>query len=185
MFGKKNHAQDTPSPSPQQDESPIQIPMDPITEKEIFEPLPDPVDFSHIKPTTRYQFRGMARRALSYHRRQRITNIGCLVVWPVLLVILCHVLNKTLDSIDRQGLIRYCTNEADPQFGRSFSLQRGGFLPEDNNVYNTPSYPAAFEPKGYGIRNWEQACVRWFGESFPVSAPYQNATWANADFLDS
>ena len=161
------------------------IPMDPITEKEIFEPFPDPVDFSHIKPTTRYQFRGMARRALSYHRRQRITNIGCLVVWPVLLVILCHALNKTLDSIDRQGLIRYCTNEADPQFGRSFSLQRGGFLPEDNNVYNTPSYPATFEPKGYGIRNWEQACVRWFGESFPVSAPYQNATWANADFLDS
>ncbi|KAF9134142.1 hypothetical protein BGX30_012033 [Mortierella sp. GBA39] len=183
MFGKKKQAQDTPSPSPQQDDSPVQIPMEPITEKEILEPLPEPVDFSQIKPTTRYQFRGMARRAVSYHRRQRITNIGCLVVWPVLLVILCHVLNKTLDIIDRQGLIRYCTNEADPQFGRTFSLLVGGFLPEDNNVYNTPSYPAVFEPLASG--DSQQACVLWFGESFPVSAPYQNATWANADILDS
>ncbi|KAG9064767.1 hypothetical protein KI688_003026 [Linnemannia hyalina] len=183
MFGKKKQAQDTPSPSPQQDDSPIQIPMEPITEKEILEPLPEPVDFSQITPTTRYQFRGMARRAVSYHRRQRITNIGCLVVWPVLLVILCHVLNKTLDIIERQGLIRYCTNEADPQFGRTFSLGVGGFLPEDNNVYNSPSYPAAFELKPDG--DSQQACVRWFGESYPVSAPYQNATWANAGFLDS
>lgn len=183
MFRKKKQAQNTPSPSPHQDDSPIQISMDSMIEKEIFEPLPEPVDFSHIKPTTRYQFRGMARRALSYHRRQRITNIGCLVVWPVLLVVLCHVLNKTLDSIDRQGLIRYCTNEADPQFGRVFFLRNGGFLPEDNNIYNSPSYPVAFEPKG--DEKSEQPCVRWFGESFPVSAPYQNATWANADILDS
>ncbi|KAF9150209.1 hypothetical protein BG015_007989 [Linnemannia schmuckeri] len=183
MASKKNQDQDISLASSQQDESPFQIPMEPITEKEIFEPLPEPIDFSNIKPTTLYQFRGMARRALSYHRRQRITNAGCLVVWPVLLVVLCHILNKTLGSIDRQGLIRYCTNEADPQFGRTFSLQVGGFMPEDNNVYNSPSYPAVFEPLGVG--DFQQACVRWFGESYPVSPPYQNATWANTVLLDS
>ncbi|KAF9296536.1 hypothetical protein BGZ88_012464 [Linnemannia elongata] len=183
MLGKKKQAQDNPLTSPQQGDSSIQIPMEPITEKEIFEPLPEPIDFSHIKPTTRHQFRGMARRALSYHRRQRIASIGCLVVWPVLLVILCHILNKTLDTLDRRGLIRYCTNEADPQFGRTFSLRYGGFLPGDNNVYNSPAYPAVFEPMEFD--DSQQACVRWFGESFPVSAPYQNATWTHANLLDS
>jgi hypothetical protein len=156
--------------------------MDPIAEKEIFEPLPEPIDFSNIKPTTRHQFRGMARRSLSYHRRQRITNIGCLVVWPVLLVVLCQVLNKSLTLVTREGLIRYCTNEADPQFGRMFSLNEGVFMPGENKVYNSPSYPREFEPSE---DSYDQACVRWFGDSYPVSAPYQNATWANAALLDS
>ncbi|KAG0292838.1 hypothetical protein BGZ96_003609, partial [Linnemannia gamsii] len=67
MFGKKKHDRIISTVSSRNDSSQIQVLMEPIAEKEMFEPLPEPVDFSNIKPTTRYQFRGMARRALSYH----------------------------------------------------------------------------------------------------------------------
>ncbi|KAF9911846.1 hypothetical protein EC991_002149 [Linnemannia zychae] len=172
MFGKKKKSQD------------IQIPMDHLaSDKEVFEPLPEPVDFSAIKITTKYQIRGMARRALSYHRRQRITNFGCLVVWPVVLVVLCHLLNKLLSggSRNHEGLIRYCTNEADTQYGREVTLSDSGLFEWENNVYNAPHYPTEFEAS-YGD---QEPCVRWFGESYPVKVPYQNATWASPGILDS
>lgn len=53
------------------------------------DPLPPAVDYSGVSPTSRYQFRAMSRRALSYHRRQRLTNVCCLVLWPVILVLIC------------------------------------------------------------------------------------------------
>ncbi|KAG0274321.1 hypothetical protein BGZ96_004376, partial [Linnemannia gamsii] len=176
MFGKKTNK--SQGASSLLNDPHVHIPMEPLAEKEIFEALPDPVDFSTIKPTTRYQFRGMARRALSYHRRQRFTTIGCLVIWPILLVVLVYVLN--MNSEDLKGLVRYCTNEADVQYGGEFDLSFGKFRKIENQVFNSAHYPIAFEsyyPK--------QACVRWFGESYPVNQPYQNATWASTPSLDS
>ncbi|KAF9083778.1 hypothetical protein BGX23_011147 [Mortierella sp. AD031] len=180
MFGKKKQPESESSVSSRQDDTPVQIPMEPLAEKEVFEPLPEPVDFSGINPTTRYQFRGMARRALSYHRRQRITNIGCLVIWPILLVVLSYTLTQSMTK-NNQGTIRYCTNEADPQFGREFDLTWGGFLETDNRVYNSPYYPRTLEIDDRKQEN----CVRWFGETYPVNAPYQNATWADTPALNA
>ncbi|KAG0057853.1 hypothetical protein BGZ83_000040 [Gryganskiella cystojenkinii] len=139
-------------------------------EDETFEPLPEPVDFSGVTPTTRYQVRGLARRAISYHRRQRITNIFCLVLWPILLVIVSFAISS---SKKHSGLIRYCVNEVNPQLDRSFDLGYGGFLPEDNNIYNSPVYPSVFADT-WGSGN--VPCVRWFGESYPTKQPYENNT---------
>ena len=137
-------------------------------EESAFEPLPEPVDFSGVIPTTCYQVRGLARRALSYHRRQRITNIFCLVLWPILLVIVTFALSS---SEKNSGLIRYCVNEVNPQLDWAFNLGRGGFK-SGSNVYNSPVYPSVFEA------SWSKSmpCVRWFGESYPAKHPYENRT---------
>lgn len=86
-------------------------------------------------------------------------------------------------NVERQGLVRYCINEADSQFGRTPSLRDGGFMPSDNNVYNSPSYTALFEPMGWVGGQKER--VLWFGEPYPVSALYQNATATSATLQDS
>ncbi|GJJ67939.1 ABC-2 type transport system ATP-binding protein [Entomortierella parvispora] len=136
---------------------------------EVFEALPQPVDFSGVTPSTRYQVRGLARRALSYHRRQRFSSIFCLVLWPILLVLISFAISS---SGNNTGLIRYCTNEVNPQLDRAFDLNYGGFKPEENGVYNSPVYPSAFGGEGYV----NMPCVRWFAQSYPTKQPYENNT---------
>ncbi|KAF9429270.1 hypothetical protein BGZ76_001576 [Entomortierella beljakovae] len=149
------------------------------------DPLPPAVDFSGVKPNARYQFRALSRRALSYHRRQRITNIVCLVLWPILLVVLSLALSK-LGTIGvnsnnyYQGDIQLCVNDIDYNENVAFELSlvnkpRGGAP----GPVNTSWYPESFISNEF-LYSPNLPCVRWFGESYPFKAPYQSA---NAEAL--
>ncbi|KAF9154195.1 hypothetical protein DFQ26_000319, partial [Actinomortierella ambigua] len=75
--------------------------------------LPPPVDFSQASPSLRLQLRGLARKTLSYHRRQYKTNIFCLVVWPILIVVAAFALASSSETFFPDIDLRYCVNEAD------------------------------------------------------------------------
>ncbi|KAF9085053.1 hypothetical protein BGX23_010001 [Mortierella sp. AD031] len=143
------------------------------------DPLPPAVDFSNVTPSARYQFRALARRALSYHSRQRTTNICCLVIWPVLLVILCLIFTMISggDSNSNPNLIRFCVNEADPLTSNAFILGKAPHGPNGSN-----RVPAAWYPKNFWSAHYNDPlpCVRWFGESFPRKTPFENTTAAAA-----
>ncbi|KAF9583478.1 hypothetical protein BGW38_009372 [Lunasporangiospora selenospora] len=144
---------------------------------EAFEPLPDPVDFAQFRPNPHYQLRALARRSLSYHRRQPISTAICLVIWPIILVVIVFAISLS-SATEYSGLIRQCTNEANPQLSREFSLSRPDFLPEENRVINTAYYDKSEKTN---------PCVRWFGETYPIKAPFQNKTFndMNAYYIPS
>ncbi|KAG0057842.1 hypothetical protein BGZ83_000029 [Gryganskiella cystojenkinii] len=141
------------------------------------DPLPPAVDFTNVQPTARYQFRALARRALSYHRRQRSTNICCLVLWPVILVLLCFIFSIVMGSGRgsgrMNGTVDFCSKDADPQKDTVFGLDSA-----------SPG-PVAWYPSGFSGRTFSLPCVRWFGESYPSKAPYENATAASLSQPDS
>lgn len=143
------------------------------------DPLPPAVDFSSVTPTARYQFRALARRALSYHRRQRASNICCLVIWPVMLVVLCLIFSfMGGENLGKSSKIAaFCVNDADPLTSKGFDLSKIPAGPNGSKRIAAAWYPANL----WGSRNEEALpCVRWFGESFPRKAPYENTTVAGA-----
>ncbi|GJJ67951.1 hypothetical protein EMPS_00297 [Entomortierella parvispora] len=139
------------------------------------DPLPPAVDFSGVHPTARYQFRALARRAVSFHRRQRFSNICCLVIWPVMLVLLCFVFSIVMGTgtTHVSGQVEFCSNDANPQTSPGFNLDK----PDVG--------PAAWYPSAFSSRAPSMPCVRWFGESYPSKAPYENATAAAISQPDS
>lgn len=161
--------------------------------------LPPPVDYSMVKPTTRYQFRALSRRAISFQMRQGSTNCCCLIAWPVSLVIACLVFalignsdagqnSKGNDgdsgSIGWEGLARFCTKEADPQTSTFFRIND---LPHPNpgeGVLNVGWYPTSFTvATDVDARNGALPCVRWFGENYPRGGGvdvYTNVSAADA-----
>ncbi|KAF9174646.1 hypothetical protein BGX21_009875 [Mortierella sp. AD011] len=149
----------------------------PYTEVDIeHDPLPPAVDLNGVTPTTRYQFRALARRALSYHRRQRITNAICLILWPIILVLLCILVGNMSghkSPSEYRGDVRFCVNEVNAQYNSFFYVPN--ILIEDLDT--TPPaaawYPQSFEKNAEYEAN---PCVRWFGESYPFKAPYENAS---------
>ncbi|KAF9934566.1 hypothetical protein BGZ67_003794 [Mortierella alpina] len=147
------------------------------------DPLPPPVDYSMVKPTTRYQFRALSRRAISFQMRQGSTNCCCLIAWPVSLVIACLLFalignsdagqssndnDGDSGSIGWEGLARFCTKEADPQTSTFFRIND---LPRPNpgeGVLNVGWYPTSFTVAiDKDARNSALPCVRWFGEKYP------------------
>ncbi|KAG0285069.1 hypothetical protein BGZ96_010645 [Linnemannia gamsii] len=147
------------------------------------DPLPPAVDFSNVTPTTRYQFRALARRALSYHRRQRTSNICCLVIWPVLLVVLCFLFSLMGETPSKSSRIAaFCVNDADPLTSQEFELSKIPAGPNGSNKIAAAWYPASLWDSG---NSDALPCVRWFGESFPRKAPYENTTVAGAAQPDS
>ncbi|KAF9307164.1 hypothetical protein BGZ74_009869 [Mortierella antarctica] len=148
-----------------------------------FEPLPPPVDFSGMKPTARYQARALARRALSFHSRKRITNGICLLIWPILMVVLNYSLADIISwkGTGPRGVFRMCVNEVDPLRARSADFNQRLLLPEEIEY----GFNASFYPQF--ARNFEDRysellpCVRWFGESHPDQPPYANGTGTDVD----
>ncbi|KAK3841778.1 MAG: P-loop containing nucleoside triphosphate hydrolase protein [Linnemannia gamsii] len=56
------------------------------------------------------------------------------------------------------------------------------FLKSENNVYNTPAHPCTTEDT---CQTTQQACMRWFGNSYHVYVSYQNTSWAFSVQLDA
>ncbi|KAG0340963.1 hypothetical protein BG004_006208 [Podila humilis] len=141
------------------------------------DPLPPAVNYAGVSPTARYQFRALGRRALSYHRRQRITNLFCLVLWPVIMVVVCFALaNSGGGDKLKNYKVRYCTNEAD------LATSTNNDDMDQNNLVYRALYPAAQFSSSYSE---DSPCVRWFGQAFPNKAPYENVTAADRAQPDS
>ncbi|KAG0358872.1 hypothetical protein BG005_001686 [Podila minutissima] len=141
-------------------QSHLSIPMQPVDDTKDFEaiefePVPTPVDFSGMKPTARYQTRALARRALSFHARQRITNGICLIIWPILMALLNYFLATLI-----AGEYNLSPEEVAHGFNASYYLKT-------DRLWGYYTYP---EP-----------CVRWFGESHPNQPPYMNGTGNGVD----
>ncbi|KFH67573.1 hypothetical protein MVEG_06305 [Podila verticillata NRRL 6337] len=156
------------------------IPANNLSTKEKIEhdPLPPAVDYSGVSPSAKYQFRALSRRALSYHRRQRLSNVCCLVLWPVMLVVICLGISMLTGGDSRKSFkIAFCTNEADPATSFSFQLSKppAELISKDNKIHN------AWYPSGFigGDSPSDLPCVRWFGSTYPNKAPYENVTAAD------
>ncbi|KAG0224141.1 hypothetical protein BGW41_005240 [Actinomortierella wolfii] len=144
------------------------------------DPLPPPVDFTLASPSVGLQLRALARKTLSYHRRQYKINTCCLVIWPIAMVVVTFVLSliENSRSIDKTLDIRYCVNEADPfndlQFApdepRTPFNQR--YIKIVNNQLNTAWFPVNLN----GGYPQPLPCIRWFGDQIPVKHPYENST---------
>ncbi|KAG0314656.1 hypothetical protein BG000_005473, partial [Podila horticola] len=148
------------------------------TKEEIeHDPLPPAVDYTGVSPSAKYQFRALGRRALSYHRRQRLTNICCLVLWPILLVLICYAIYMSSGGESKKPyMLTFCTNQADPATSFSFGLGAvyDDYVSEDNK-YHASWYPSQFFNQG----SKTLPCVRWFGNTYPNKAPYENVTAAD------
>lgn len=191
MFGKNRHSdnssnslvnngQHSHSYIPMEQVSVTPIPANNLNTKEeiAHDPLPPAVDYSGVSPSAKYQFRALSRRALSYHRRQRLTNVCCLVLWPVMLVLICFGIAMTAGGDSSKSYkIAFCTNEADPATSSTFSFSKlpAEVVSRDNKIHNA-CYPSGFigsDSPAY------LPCVRWFGSTYPNKAPYENVTAAD------
>lgn len=168
-------------------QSHLSIPMQPVDDtKDVeaieFEPVPTPVDFSGMKPTARYQTRAVARRALSFHARQRITNGICLIIWPILMALLNYFLATLIagEYSDRQGVFRMCVNEVNPQRSRFVAFGDQELSPEEVAHGFNASYYLKTD-RLWGYYTYHEPCVRWFGESHPNQPPYMNGTGNGVD----
>lgn len=191
MYGKNRHSdnsdnslvnngQHSHSHIPMEQFSVTPIPANNFNTKEEIEhdPLPPAVDYSGVSPSAKYQFRALSRRALSYHRRQRLTNVCCLVLWPVMLVLICFGISMTSGGDTTKFYkLAFCTNEADPATSSSFRLDKAPaeLISGDNKVHSA-WYPSAFMS---GDSANYMPCVRWFGSTYPNKAPYENVTAAD------
>ncbi|KAF9309113.1 hypothetical protein BG003_010210, partial [Podila horticola] len=76
----------------------------------------------------------------------------------------------------------FCSNEADPATSRSFSPNKAlTELISDDNTAHAGWYPDRFFD---GTSN-RLPCVRWFGNTYPNKAPYENVTAADRAMPDA
>lgn len=148
------------------------------------DPLPPAVDYTGVSPSAKYQFRALGRRALSYHRRQRVTNVCCLVLWPIVLVLICFAISVTSGGDSKKTYtLAFCSNEADPATSPPVSnLDKGkAELFSKDNKFHAAWYPSEF----FGQSRNQLPCVRWFGNTYPNKAPYENVTAADRAMPDA
>lgn len=99
----------------------------------------------------------------------------CLVIWPILLVLVSFIFSLIGGSkTEYSGMVGFCVNEADPQTSQPYSLTRVRGPIKDSKV------ASAWYPRSFWNQNSDTSnvipCIRWFGESYPVKAPYENTT---------
>ncbi|KAG0253837.1 hypothetical protein DFQ27_007183, partial [Actinomortierella ambigua] len=144
--------------------------------------LPPPVDFSEASPSLGLQFRGLARKTLSYHRHQIKINIGCLVIWPFFIVTLVYLLSLLRPSFPKEPDTdsRLCVNEADPFYGVLHNMEAPTFSPFGSTSlkFVNGAVVAPWFPQDLGETLPDPLpCVRWFGDHIPVKHPYENASF--------
>ncbi|KAF9307177.1 hypothetical protein BGZ74_009883 [Mortierella antarctica] len=148
------------------------------------DPLPPAVDYTGVSPSAKYQFRALGRRALSYHRRQRVTNVCCLVLWPIVLVLICFAISVTSGGDSKKTYtLAFCSNEADPATSTPVSnldKVKAELISKDNK-FHAAWYPSEF----FGQSRNQLPCVRWFGNTYPNKAPYENVTAADRAMPDA
>ncbi|KAI9204500.1 uncharacterized protein BJ171DRAFT_562062 [Polychytrium aggregatum] len=138
-------------------------------------------------------FRALSRKALSYQKRQIFTNVCCICLLPVLMILICAILSKVVsNSLHRIPHVAleyiYCSN-LNAMSSRNWPLQDissasgAPITPQANvpgatedviniNEYILISTSTTGNP-GVGTLGFVNPCVRWFGENYPLSALYE------------
>ncbi|CAG8542671.1 8781_t:CDS:2 [Paraglomus brasilianum] len=117
-----------------------------------------------------YQFRALARKTISYQKRQWFVNICCIMLCPVLMVAIAEFLwcsNSSAfdvngEPIDPKGDLPLVPASTLPNVRSGVSevaLTNYYLPPPGDDAFATPGAP--------------QLCVYWFERDYPVQAPYQ------------
>lgn len=142
-----------------------------------------------------YQFRAMARKTISYQKRQWFTNCCCLLACPGMMVVIAGVMGIVIQILIDQsagGISNYllCSNiSAVDQFG--FPLNPISSTASDNQLPTIPAsefphvddgvtsvYAANFlifsyTSAGGSVYGNPQPCVKWFEHNYPYRQPYE------------
>ncbi|KAI8848836.1 hypothetical protein BC829DRAFT_207092 [Chytridium lagenaria] len=151
------------------------------------------------KPRKSNQFRALSRKALSFQKRQIFTNVCCISLCPMFMVIISALLGNAIQGFIQtsQGIedVLYCSNNN--------SLNNVGYpiyILGDYGIYGSNvtngkatnfARVVAFadyeSTPGADSLNFWQPCVFWFGSDFPRFSPIyeKNANLTGIAKLDS
>ncbi|KAJ3122218.1 hypothetical protein HK098_003018 [Nowakowskiella sp. JEL0407] len=137
-----------------------------------------------------FQLRALGRQKVSYQSRQWFTNICCVSVCPLMMVIISSVLGIVVKGLLENQIVVdefvYCSklngmdqlnmpiyNAADPRLQHTGPDGIGGAT--RNNITHTNFLPpdgiTSAALSSLGVNN--NPCVRWFGKQYPYSEPYE------------
>ncbi|KAJ1551584.1 hypothetical protein HK096_007684, partial [Nowakowskiella sp. JEL0078] len=138
-----------------------------------------------------FQLRALGRQKISYQSRQWFTNICCVSLCPLLMILIAASLGAFLKSLlDSQVVTKeslYCsklsvmnsvnlpiTNQNDPK--NVFTTNDGIPGAQTNNIshfnfLSGSSFLTSSSLSALGIASIP--CVRWFGQNYPYSEPYE------------
>ncbi|KAJ3235230.1 hypothetical protein HDU78_005301 [Chytriomyces hyalinus] len=140
------------------------------------------------------QFRALSRKAISFQKRQMFTNVCCICLCPLMMVVISAGLGTLINSlISRSATVErilYCGREASlndagfPIFNSSDS-RVFGFDSSDGKVVNFMRFSASAVGTGLGGKNYP--CVYWLGASYPKNSDVyeKNAALKGFPKLDS
>ncbi|KAJ3196136.1 hypothetical protein HK101_009969 [Irineochytrium annulatum] len=131
-----------------------------------------------------HQIRALGRKAVSFQKRQVFTNVCCISLCPLFMIVISAGLGALITSLIQKTTtiedILYCSNVyANDSFG--FPI----FNTSDTNLYgaNTPNgkqtnsftylnLAGATNNPGAALLTISHPCSFWFGEDFPAFSPY-------------
>ncbi|CAG8488376.1 3725_t:CDS:2 [Paraglomus occultum] len=135
-----------------------------------------------------YQFRALARKTVSYQKRQWFVNICCIILCPVLMVAIAGIMGIVITNLIASSTTAeeflWCSNTSafdvngepiDPK--GDLPLVPAETLPNVragvNQVALTNYYlpPPSDDP--FSVPGSPQLCVYWFEREYPFQAPYQ------------
>ncbi|KAJ3244891.1 hypothetical protein HDU78_010370 [Chytriomyces hyalinus] len=144
------------------------------------------------------QLKALTRKTISYQKRQMFTNICCICLCPLMMVLISAILGKVINDLisKSQALedIQYCSNNKSleainwPIFNISDPEVHNSKVPNGKSV-NFLSYFsfAKLANPGAATLGARKSCVYWFGDDFPqFSEIYErNANLSAIARLDS
>jgi len=150
------------------------------------------------------QTTALARKAISYQKRQWFTNICCIALCPFLMVALSSILGNLITELINQSQSPedyvYCSNVPNmnslniPYWNTSFT----GYPETEINEITKLQYPDATQPKilhanwarvtfsdnrgppGAERASFQRPCVFWHEAEYPNSAPYELSPGVNS-----
>ncbi|KAI8610816.1 hypothetical protein BC830DRAFT_1143991 [Chytriomyces sp. MP71] len=136
------------------------------------------------------QFRALAFKAVSYQKRQMFTNICCICMCPLMMVVISAGLGTFINLL----IARSATSENILFCGNNASLNDAGFPIwniSDSRIYgstvtdgksvNYYSWSAS-DGSFSGLGSQKFPCVRWFGQKFPQFSSIYERNYALTGF---
>ncbi|KAJ3297347.1 hypothetical protein HDU79_003962 [Rhizoclosmatium sp. JEL0117] len=146
------------------------------------------------EPRKPNQLKALSRKTISFQQRQMFTNICCICLCPLMMVIISAGLGTLINSLIAKSFVAedilYCGNNASltatgwPVFNYSDSRIYGANTTNGKSV-NYMSFVNLNDidgPPGAVLLNANKPCVYWFGDEYPSNSPiyekYGNLTGA-------
>ncbi|ORY24436.1 hypothetical protein BCR33DRAFT_755844 [Rhizoclosmatium globosum] len=146
------------------------------------------------EPRKPNQLKALSRKTISFQQRQMFTNICCICLCPLMMVIISAGLGTLINSLIAKSFVAedilYCGNNASltatgwPVFNYSDPRIYGANTPNGKSV-NYMSFVNLNDidgPPGAVLLNANKPCVYWFGDEYPSNSPiyekYGNLTGA-------